>query len=67
MPSDIFSSILRLFSYAPQLLLHTLNGPKLNCWSDGAGGNNDGSDMLVLASAAKSGAVLSARLAVEVF
>ena len=28
--------------------------------------NNDGNDMLVLASAAKSGAVLTARIAVEV-
>ena len=40
----------------------------MNCWAgrDDEGDGNTGDDMLVMASAAKSGAVLSARLVVEV-
>ena len=51
-------------SYAPPTLLHALTGPSLDCWGGSAA--NRGEDMLVLASAAKSGAVLSARIVAEV-
>jgi hypothetical protein len=45
-----------------------LGAESVNCWAgrDDEGGGNTGDDMLVMASAAKSGAVLSARLVVEV-
>lgn len=56
------------YRYLPDPLLHALMGPPLDCWGTNEidyRGNN-GSDMLVMASAAKSGAVLSARIVVEV-
>jgi len=42
---------------------NTMTG-SLNCWDLNSG--NDGTDMLIMASAAKSGAVLSARIVAEV-
>jgi hypothetical protein len=45
-------------------MLAALESSKLDCW--GGGAPNRGGDMLVMASAAKSGAVLSARIVAEV-
>ena len=60
-----------LCRFLPSPVLRMLNGPPIDCWTHGDEGNvlfdNDGQDMLVMASAAKSGAVLSARIVVEVF
>ena len=51
----------------PLLLPKSFLPPTLNCWDiDRRNGANDGTDMLVMASAAKSGAVLSARIVAEV-
>jgi hypothetical protein len=50
-------------TYTPSVLLSS----KINCWHEDSEGNrNNGSDMLVMASAAKSGAVLSARIVAEI-
>jgi hypothetical protein len=45
-----------------------LSPPNVDCWTTGSNtlGRNSGNDMLIMASAAKSGAVLSARLVIEV-
>ncbi len=55
----------------PAYILNATMSSRLNCWADDAGDGrqlmgNDGGDMLVLASAAKGGAVLSALLAAEI-
>lgn len=50
-------------NYTPSVFLAS----KINCWhEDSEGSKNNGSDMLVMASAAKSGAVLSARIVAEI-
>jgi hypothetical protein len=58
-----YSRLLWCYRYMPDL-----GAESVNCWAgrDDEGGGNTGDDMLVMASAAKSGAVLSARLVVEV-
>ena len=52
---------------APSYLPESFLPPKLDCWDAKRSlGSNDGTDMLIMASAAKSGAVLSARIVLEV-
>lgn len=50
--------------YIPKAVLDVITSPTLDCW--GGDAENRGEDMLVIASAAKSGAVLSARIVAEV-
>lgn len=53
--------------FLSSLIPSAINWPPLNCWDDESDETvNNGSDMLVMASAAKSGAVLSARIVIEV-